>query len=225
MWDYNLDVPLLQTMTRARPQWRWDFIGAYDLDPARPSIAKALAAPNVRFFPSIPRTQLAERAAEFDVCILPTPVTPFNLARDPLKVYEYLACYKPVVATDMPQLAEMPHVFLSRDAEEFLENVERAAHESIDPREMDAYLAEQTWGKRTDALWAAIEDLPRKGRELPEPPRGAMPGAANELDRWQQFSNHLERIARDREQHVLELERALQASSLSNKLKRALGGS
>jgi hypothetical protein len=224
MWDYNLDVPLLQNMTRERPEWQWEFIGAYDLDPARPSIAQALAAPNVHFHPSVPRETLAERAKQFDVCILPTPVTPFNLARDPLKVYEYLACYKPVVATNLTQLQDMPHVHLSRDAQEFLRNVERAAVETIEPAEMDAYLREQTWEKRTDALWNAIEGLPREPRTLDAPPRGAMTGAGTELDRWQAFSNHLERIARDREQHAQDLERALQQSSFSNKLKRALGG-
>jgi hypothetical protein len=62
MWEYNLDVPLLQTLTRARPQWEWHFIGAYDLDTSRPSLAKALAAPNVHFHSSVARERLAQMA-------------------------------------------------------------------------------------------------------------------------------------------------------------------
>jgi glycosyltransferase involved in cell wall biosynthesis len=222
MWEYNLDIPLLQTITRARPNWQWHFIGAYDLDPARPSIAKQLGAPNVHFHSSVTRAALAQYAQAFDVCILPTPVTPFNLARDPLKVYEYLACYKPVVATNLEQLAEMPHVYLARDANEFLSHIERATCAPVDRAPLDAYLSEQTWSKRTDALLDALGKIQSQPRELPPPVRGAMPNAAQELDRVQAYAQHLERVVADREAHIHDLENALQQSSLSHKIKRAL---
>lgn len=223
MWDYNLDIPLLQNIARARPEWQFHFIGAYDLDPARPSIAQALSAPNVHFHPSVGRDVLAPYAQAFDVCILPTPVTPFNLARDPLKVYEYLACSKPVVSTNLEQLEGMPHVHLARDANEFLSCIERAAREPIDRTQLDAYLQEQTWTKRTDAFLAAVERLEYRARELPAPPGGAMPGAHDELDRAQAYAGHLERLVRDRNAHIHDLENALAQTSVSNKVRRTLG--
>jgi glycosyltransferase involved in cell wall biosynthesis len=223
MWDYNLDVPLLQTVTQARPEWHWHFIGAFDLDPARPSVARALAAPNVHFHASVPRATLAEYARAFDVCMLPTPSTPFNLARDPLKVYEYLACYKPVVATNLEQLANMPHVLLSYDADEFLVNIERAAQEPIDHSALDAYLSKQTWAQRTDALLGELEGLSPHATTFPPPPRGAIPGVENELDRWQTFARHLERLVQERTSHIAALERALAQTSVRYQVKRALG--
>lgn len=223
MWDYNLDVPLLQTLTRARPHWQWHFIGAYDLDPARPSIFAQLNASNVHFHPSVPRPVLARYAAYLDVCILPTPVTPFNLARDPLKVYEYLACGKPVVTTDLEQLEGMPYVYRSRSAEDFIANVERAAHQDTDRTMLDAYLQEQTWAKRTDQILNSLASLSFEPYTIPPPPRGAMPGAENDLARWQAFARHLERMVLDREAHVGDLEAALQQSSVASKLKRVIG--
>lgn len=222
MWDYNLDRPLLAAVTRARPTWQWHFIGAYDLDPARPSLARALAAPNVHFHPRVPRPVLARAARDLDVCILPTPVTPFNLARDPLKVYEYLAAAKPVVATALEQLAGMPHVQQTHSADEFLAAIERAAHTPLDRAALDAYLDGQTWAQRADALLAALAQTPARVRALPPPPRGAMPDAAAEPDRWQAFARHLERLAQDRDAHVADLERALRESGVAAKLKRAL---
>ncbi len=224
MWEYNLDAPLLQTVTRARPGWQFHFIGAYDLDPARPSLAQSLSAPNVHFHPSVARETLAHYARAFDVCLLPTPVTPFNLARDPLKVYEYLACCKPVVSTMLEQLDGMPYVYLARDADDFLNKIEAAAHVEINRSELDAYLQEQTWEKRADALVSALQAMPHRAHPSPPPPRGAMENAADEIDRWQAFAQHLERMVRDRENHVNELEQALAQSSIANKLKRALGG-
>ncbi len=230
MWEYNLDLALVQNITRARPDWQWHFIGAYDLDPARPSLAAQLNAPNVHFHPSVARSVLAQYAQNFDVCILPTPVTPFNLARDPLKVYEYLACDKPVVATNLEQLAGMPYVSLARDADEFLQyieraarvSIERAARVSIDRAELDAYLREQTWAKRTDALERAFETVSAHAREIPSPPRGAMPHAQNELDRAQAYAQHLERLVRDRDTHIRALQNALAQSGIASKIKRAL---
>ncbi|MDL1895643.1 glycosyltransferase family 1 protein [Anaerolineae bacterium CFX7] len=222
MWDYNLDLPLLQTITRARPAWQFHFIGAYDLDPTRVSLTKLLDAPNVHFHPSVARAVLAQAAQNFDVCILPTPVTPFNLARDPLKVYEYLACYKPVVSTNLPQLADMPYVQLARDANEFLADIERAARAPIDRAALDAYLQEQTWTKRTAALLDALNKLPFAARAMPAPPRGAMPNADNELDRAHAYAKHLERVVQARDAHIHALENALQQSSLAQKIRRAL---
>lgn len=224
MWEYNLDVPLLQAVTRARPNWEFHFIGAYDLDPTRPSLAQTLGAANAHFHPSVTRETLAEYARAFDVCLLPTPVTPFNLARDPLKVYEYLACHKPVVATALEQLHGMPYVYLAQDAADFINKIEAAARVEINHAELDAYLQEQTWTKRTDQLLRALEAMPRHTQTPPPPPRGAMANAQNELDRWQAFAAHLERMVRDRENHVNDLEQALAQSSIASKLKRALGG-
>lgn len=222
MWDYNVDVPLLQALSRARPTWTWHLIGAYDLDPARPSLAAALAAPNVYFHPSVPRAGLLHLARAFDACILPTPVTPFNLARDPLKVYEYLACYKPVVATALEQLAGMPYVHLARDAGEFLDLLEAAVHEPVNHAALDAYLAGQTWARRTDALLEELVGAAVAPRGWPDPPRGAMPGAADEADRLTAYARHLERLVRDREAHVRELEAALGEAGLAGMLNRAL---
>ncbi|TAH50773.1 MAG: glycosyltransferase [Chloroflexota bacterium] len=224
MWDYNLDVPLIQFITRARPQWQFHFIGAYDLDPARPLLSQALAAPNVHFHSSIARETLAHYARSFDVCLLPTPVTPFNLARDPLKVYEYLACHKPVVATNLEQLADMPYVYRACDAQDFLFQIEQAARVEIESIALNAYLAEQTWVKRTNQLLNALDELTPSTRTLPPAPHGAMPNAAKELDRWQAYAQHLERLAHDREIHVRDLENALAQSSVANKLKRVLSG-
>lgn len=223
MWDYNLDVALLRESAGSRPKWQWHFVGAYDLDPARPSLAAALAEPNVHFHPSVPRSTLAHYATFFDVCLLPTPVTPFNLARDPLKVYEYLACGKPVVATALEQLADMPYVFRSGDCAEFLSNIEGAAQMKIDRRRLDSYLDGQTWAKRTDQLLTALDALSPSTRELPPPPRGAMPGSDADVERWRAYTRHLERLVEDREIHVSDLEQALARSSTADKLKRALG--
>jgi glycosyltransferase involved in cell wall biosynthesis len=46
----------------------------------------------------VPKEEVASRIASFDVCLYPFRKTPFLDAVDPVKIYEYLAMNKPVLA-------------------------------------------------------------------------------------------------------------------------------
>ena len=50
----------------------------------------------------VPVEQVPGAIASMDVCLLPYEQSPWTAAIDSLKLYEYLACGKPVVATDVP---------------------------------------------------------------------------------------------------------------------------
>jgi glycosyltransferase involved in cell wall biosynthesis len=217
IWQHNTDVPLLTLLARARPTWQVHLLGPFD-----EVVARSLNFPNVHFQGKVARSQLRAYADQFDACILPAPDDAFNRARDPLKVYEYLACGKPVVATNQPQLAGMVGVYLSRDADEFIANVERVAREPLDPARLSAFLEGQTWGRRVDTLLHALEMSPHQPRSLGRPPHGAMPGAENDRERWQAYAQHLERLVADREAHIADLEQALAQSGLRARLKRLL---
>lgn len=218
IWHHNVNVALLSFIAQARPNWQIHLIGPYD-----PPISEILNLPNIHFHGQVARELLPLYARNFDVCIFPAPNDDFNQARDPLKIFEYLACQKPVVATDQPQLAQMPEVALSANADEFVANIESAVRTHFDAERVRGFLAEQTWQKRVDSLLIEINDLPDKPAVRPEPPCGEMPNASNELDRWQAYSKHLERLIADRENHVAGLEKALVDSALVAKLGRAFG--
>ncbi len=217
IWAYNLDVVLLAQLAQARPAWEIHLIGPYD-----ESVQRALNIANIHFHGQVPRARLRAYADQFDVCLLPLPNDAFNQARDPLKVYEYLACHKPVVATHQPQLAELPGVYLSRDADEFIAQVERAAREPLDTAQLDEFLAQQTWTTRVDALLHALNETPRRATTDAQPPRGAMPGAEHEPERWRAYAQHLEKLVAAREAQVADLERALAESGVLNRLKRVV---
>jgi glycosyltransferase involved in cell wall biosynthesis len=217
IWQYNVDVPLLSHLARTHSNWQIHLLGPFEQ-----AVASALNFANVHFHGQVARRQLRAYADQFDVGILPAPDDAFNRARDPLKVYEYLACGKPVVATNQPQLAAVPGVYLSHDADEFIANVERAAGASLDHARLSEFLARQTWATRVDALLQALEETPRQPRPAGPPPHGAMPGAENDRERWQAYAQHLERLIADREAHIVDLERALAHSGLRARLKRSL---
>lgn len=217
VWRHNVDVDLLAALAKLRPAWEIHLLGPYD-----DSIKRELNFPNIHWHGKIKREQISAYAVQFDVCLLPVPDDAFNRARDPLKVYEYLACGKPVVATNQTQLTGMVGVYLSRDIAEFIANVERAAREPLDAARLSEFLAGQTWSARVDSLLQALETAPHQPSPAGPPPHGAVPGAENDLERWQAYAQHLEQLVADREDHVVKLEQALAQSGLRPRLKRIL---
>ncbi len=213
IWRHNVDVDLLAQLARAKSQWQLHLLG-----PVEASIARELNFPNVHLHGQVARAHVPAYAENFDVCLLPSPNDAFNQARDPLKVYEYLACGKPVVATDQPQLADMPGVYCSRDADEFIANIERAARVKMDYAQVNEFLARQTWTTRVDELLRAVAVTPRVPRAPLPLPQGAMPGAETDAARWRAYARHLEKIVADREAHVQDLEHAFAKRTLSKML-------
>lgn len=166
--DFNVDPDLLGHLARTHPTWTINLIGPVDSDPQRAPVAERLRPfPNIYLLGEKPHAQLAEYLYWFDLALIPFPPNAFNRNRDPIKVFEYLAGYKPVVTTNTPQLAGMPYVYLAETAESFLAAVELAMGKPVDHSELDAYLDGCTWSARVDTLLAWIEEQPRHSESLP----------------------------------------------------------
>lgn len=153
------DAGLVRAIAVANPGALVRLVGA---DTA--GVAQALAdLPNVEFIGEVPYADLPRWLHGFDVCLMPFKVLPLTLATNPVKVYEYLAAGKPVVAVDLPEMAQFTGlVRTAATAEGFVAAVAEALA-SADDREAAesrrAFAATQTWAHRAEALDAAIEGL------------------------------------------------------------------
>jgi GT2 family glycosyltransferase len=117
---------------------------------------------NVHFIGEVPYEDLPGYLHAFDVCVIPFKDTELTRCTNPVKVYEYLAAGKPVVATALPEvqlISEQLHVAANRD--EFIRALATAMEES-----KDSALAEAR------AQWAQQHDWRARVREL----NGALQG-------------------------------------------------
>ena len=119
---------------------------------------------NVRFHGEKPYAELPSWLSSFDVCLIPFCINPLTLATNPVKVYEYLSAGKPVVSSDLPELAQLGDlVYRAHDAESFVHAVVHALDEkgeqaqALRDRRID-YARQQTWRHRADDLLQAAED-------------------------------------------------------------------
>ena len=79
---------------------------------ARPAAQKrwkeVTTAANIHVFPQADPRTLASYLTEFDVCTMPFQNIPITQAMNPVKVYEYLAAGKVVVAPTFPKCVLLP---------------------------------------------------------------------------------------------------------------------
>jgi glycosyltransferase involved in cell wall biosynthesis/GT2 family glycosyltransferase len=148
LWGDWFDWGIVAGVAEARPRWQVNLIGDPPRD-ARPGLPG-----NVRFLGLKPQHALPAYYAAADACLIPFASGPVVEALNPLKVYEYLAMHRPVIATPMPELAGLPHVFTAADAPSTVAAVEQAVATPAPVAEIEAFLASNTWDVRAGALSA-----------------------------------------------------------------------
>ena len=116
------DVELLRYAALQRPQFEFCLIGGY----LEEIFEQLKDLRNVHFLGHKDYTILPQYLHHFDVTIIPFVVNDLIRSTNPIKVYEYLAGGKPVVATDIPEIEGMPYVYVSKSREAFVENLDQA---------------------------------------------------------------------------------------------------
>jgi glycosyltransferase involved in cell wall biosynthesis len=155
----KVDFDLLEHIAHARDDWTLVLIG-----PARSGTSHLLerltSRPNVRWLGPKPYAELPRYVAAFDVGLIPYVENDYTRSCFPLKLYEYLAAGKPVVASGLPELAGMePDVALVDGPGAFVAAVEAAlARLGPSDRTRRMQLASRnSWEARADTLLELIQ--------------------------------------------------------------------
>lgn len=166
----KIDFALLAAVAQARPDWQLVLVGALDLT-AHPHKADALrggaAGPNVHWLGRVPVTEVPAAIAGLDVCLLPYEQNAWTANIDSLKLYEYLACGRPVVSTDVPAARAFgPLVRIAAAPAAFIAAIEAALADDTAAlaAARRAAAAANTWDMRVAQIEGLLADaLARKG--------------------------------------------------------------
>ncbi len=147
----RLDLDAVTDIARAHPRASVVFVGGVT-DPSYVAPLRDLG--NVHFHPHVQRSEVPGVVAGADVCVVPHRVTPLTAAMSPLKIYEYLAAGRPVVATAIgPMRGIGDRVTLVAPGDDFAAGVSRAL--TLGPAaepERHAFITAHSWGRRLEEI-------------------------------------------------------------------------
>jgi glycosyltransferase involved in cell wall biosynthesis len=156
----RFDADLAGAILQRLPNWRLDLYGQCQYprcgeDPG-PELRHLLdtMAPQVRWHGVVPRSKLAEVIDAADVALLPNRPE-LSLGQDSMKLYDYAARARPIVATRFDLALredEPPRVRVAEGAEPMVEAIRAAAHEPAEWKSQRRAWAE---AQRWDLRWAA----------------------------------------------------------------------
>jgi glycosyltransferase involved in cell wall biosynthesis len=124
----------------------------------REGLHRLVALPNVRLLGPVPVHEVPLVMAACDVCLLPYKRNQRTRAISSLKLYEYLACGRPVVATDIPAAHEAGDVVtIAQDLPSFIAGIARALQDAPGAAEARRHVAAQnTWQQRMEQISAIL---------------------------------------------------------------------
>lgn len=164
--ESNMNFPLLQQMVDDHPEWSLMLVGPGELGGGRSEFDALLRRPNVFYLGFKPVDEVPNYIKCCDVGIMPDRE---RTDGDSLKLYEYLACGKPVVALADPSVRRFePLVRIAHDAGDFARCVRESLSEG--PSLASARMAtaqENSWTTRVHTLGELINRHLARGHAKP----------------------------------------------------------
>ncbi len=158
----RFDLHLMRDVLRLLPEWSLDLYGqaafAGSVAAASPELTHFVEefAPRVMWHGPIARTAVAAALDSGDVLVIPNRPDQ-SLGQDSMKLYDYLARGRPVVATPAAADGSLPGVTIAGDARSFADAVLASARRGgCDAPAQRDWAARNTYTSRWPSWWSAI---------------------------------------------------------------------
>lgn len=141
----RLDATLIIQTAKARPDWSFVMIGWEDETFEKSELHEM---PNVFFLGRIHKDEIPQYMKYFDVCTNPQVVNEITIGNFPLKIIEYLALGKPVVAITTNTMKEVfsEFTYLADTATDYQKKLELALSEDSADKQSQRVKFAKTFG-------------------------------------------------------------------------------
>ena len=157
-FEKKVDSELLYRLFAEKKDWEFVALG---LTGETKTIRRLGSLPNVHFLGMKPKEALPGYLKKIDVAIIPFYINELGKSISPLKLFEYFAAGKPVVASDLPEIAQFSEVlWLAKDKEQFIEGIEEALKKKDDVEyieRLEGLAKQNSWPERIKLYNSAIE--------------------------------------------------------------------
>jgi glycosyltransferase involved in cell wall biosynthesis len=160
------DYRMLEAAAVQRQDWNFVLIGQ-SLDDSLDE-QTLLRQPNVFWLGPRQYESLPGYLRDFDVALIPFVINRITQATSPLKLYEYLAAGKPVIATAMPECESVPDVRIAHDSTELARALDAARSQGCDDQFKERvrnFASQHSWSSRAAQVTQSIGVILRLGAE------------------------------------------------------------
>jgi len=154
-----IDTDLIAEMARRHPEWALVLVG-----PFQPEAVKELQSlPNIFLTGKKEHRELPGYLNSFDVCLNPFRMNEISANTNPVKLFEYLACGKPVVSTPIHELKNFENLVYSGSTHsEFILAVEQCLLNDANTETIQqirrGFAARNSWQARTNEILKHINN-------------------------------------------------------------------
>ncbi|MCP4659248.1 MAG: glycosyltransferase [bacterium] len=171
------DYALLHDVAEHRPDWSFLLIGPQYPDFTDLWRQPVFELPNVSWIGPRAYEDLSAYLRLFDVALIPFRINEITLATSPIKMYEYFAAAKPVIATPLPECQAIPEVSIAGNLEAFSKALDRARHDAHDEacrRHLQEIARRHTWRMRVETVLERLDgNWERRSQDSDEEPERA----------------------------------------------------
>lgn len=155
------DYKLIEQLAREREEYEIVLIGMdYDGSYGQSNLKNYS---NVSYLGMIDYNDLINYSKCFDVCMVPFIKNDITDSTSPLKIFEYMALEKPIVTTDINECKNYNSCMVSKDADEFIKNIDRSLKLGLKDRKYFKILKreaeENTWDNRAELIKESLKNL------------------------------------------------------------------
>lgn len=164
MMHYIVDFELLNYVAESHPEWTLLLMGKENISSKHDkfNFESLVDKSNVVYVDELERQLIPFYLQAADICLMPMKKMELNRYANPLKMWEYLAAGKPIVATDQGcdyGLGDL--IRLARNKQEFLIAIEEALITANDIdliNKRKEFAKNNSWINRTDRMLKIIEE-------------------------------------------------------------------
>ncbi|MCY0886518.1 MAG: glycosyltransferase [Firmicutes bacterium] len=158
---YKVDFPFLAEVARLLPDWSFALVGPVGQGQPSTDLGDLAGLPNVHLLGAVPYREVPAYLKGMDVALIPHRLSDYTTASFPMKLYEYLAAGRPVVATPLPAIRDISLVRFADTPAAFAAAV-RAARAADNPEAVQARVEEaksHTWEERIRSFDQVLSQL------------------------------------------------------------------
>ena len=153
------DFDLFTSVANLRPDLTFVLVGPIDPE-VEDRAGKLAKLPNVTLLPAQSSEKIAEFVRGFSVGVLPFVIDEMTEAVTPLKMYEYLACGVPMVATPLPACVREAMVQTAQDPASFAARIDEALLlTAAERQDLRNHARTASWDRRVVPLLDRLEGL------------------------------------------------------------------